>query len=133
MATKATVNTTPVRPTLPKLPVINVEALLAVHGRNVEALTQASRIVVEGAQAVGKRQAELAQANVQTLMAELEASLKAAPRLDAQVDRAKSAYQAAVVQAEELYELGAKAHKEAVAVLNARALAQFDDVSQLAA
>jgi len=128
MATKTTA-TAP----MPNFPVINVDALVAVQGKNVEALTQAGRVVVEGAHAVARRQVEIAQDNLKATVAEVEAMLKAGPKLELDVDKAKAAYQTAIAQAEELYGIAAKARKEAFDILNARALANLDEVGKLAA
>ncbi len=43
-----------------KMPTLNVEALVAVHRKNMEAITSANQVAIEGFQALARRQAELA-------------------------------------------------------------------------
>ena len=125
--------TKPVMPNLPNMPVVNVEALVAAHGKNMEAFAQAGKIVAEGAQAVSRRQAEIVQDHFKTMATEVETLMKGGPKFDLPVDKAKTAYQTAMTQAEELYGIGVKAQKEAFEVLNARALASIDEISKSAA
>lgn len=120
----------------PGLPVLDVQALAAAHGRNLKALAEAGRIVGAGVQAVARRQAEIAQGGLQAVIAEIETVLKAGPKVDVKaalpVGKAREAYVGAVAQAEELVELGGRAAREAYAVLKARSIAQIDELGRLA-
>src|SRR3546814_7135371 len=58
-----------------KLPNVDVDAVVAAQKKNIEALTSANQLAVEGMQAIAKRQAEILrqtveelQKNVQSLM-----------------------------------------------------------------
>src|SRR3954468_24323841 len=56
-----------------KMPAVpDMEALLAAHKRNMEALSSANRIALEGAQAVAKRHMEI----MQQTMAELSETMR---------------------------------------------------------
>jgi phasin family protein len=121
----------------PALPTVDVQALVAIHGRNVEALTEAGRIMGAGVEAIARRQAEIAQAGLKTVLAEVETVLKAGPKVDPKAivspAKAREAYAGAVAQTEELVEMGSKAAREAYEVLKARSIAQIDEIGKLAA
>jgi hypothetical protein len=121
----------------PTLPTVDVQALVAIHGRNVEALTEAGRIVGAGVEAMARRQAEIAEQGFKSVVTEVEALLKAGPKLELKpvlpFAKARETYAGAVSQAEELVEMGGKAAREAYEVLKARSIAQIDEIGKLAA
>ena len=116
-------------------PVPDVETLLSAHRRNLDTLSAANRIALEGAQAVAKRHFEIAQ---QT-MAELTETLRslAAPTETPQVkaakqaDLLKKAYERAVTNTRELSELIQRSNGEAVDLLNKRFAEALDEVKTL--
>lgn len=119
------------------LPTVNVEAWLATQGKNVEALAAAGKILVDAAQLVARRQAEMAQGHVQTFQAEVKGlfdgrtPLPANPQLP--LEKAQAAFATAKAQAEELQGIVVGAQKEAFEIVRARLLANFEDVRALAA
>jgi phasin family protein len=119
---------------LPPMP--DSEALLAAHRRNVEALSAANRIALEGAQAVAKRHMEI----MQQTMAELSEQLRALASTETpsakaarQADLLKQSYEHAVANAKELTDLIQRANAEAVGAINRRFVEAIDEVKQLAA
>ncbi|CAK0749362.1 hypothetical protein CCP1ISM_320001 [Azospirillaceae bacterium] len=48
-----------------KVPGVDVDAMVAAQKKNIEALTEANQVVIAGAQAVMKRQAEIFQASME--------------------------------------------------------------------
>ncbi len=106
---------------MPAMP--DMEAVLSAHRRNLEALSEANRVALEGAQAVARRHMEIMQAT----MSELSSTIKSLAVTDTPVDRAakqtellKQAYENAVSNTRELGDLIQRANAEAMQRLNAR-------------
>jgi phasin family protein len=117
---------------LPAMP--DTEALLAAHRRNMEVLSAANRIALEGAQAVAKRHMEI----MQQTMAELSETMRAlssteGPQAKAakQAELLKRAYERAVANTKEMSDLIQHANGEALAMLNQRFVEAMDEVKQL--
>jgi phasin family protein len=115
-------------------PVPDSEALLAAHRRNVEALSAANRIALEGAQAVAKRHMEIMQQTMTELTEQIRAlSVAEAPAAKAarQAELLKLSYERAVANTKELTDLIQRANAEAVGTLNHRFTEAMDEVKQL--
>ena len=119
-----------------KIPAVpDVETLLSAHRRNLDTLSAANRIALEGAQAVAKRHFEIAQ---QT-MSELSETLRslAAPTEPPQVKAAKQAellkkaYERTVSNTRELSDLIQRSNGEALDLLNKRFTEALDEVKTL--
>lgn len=112
----------------------DTEALLGAHRRNMEALSAANRIAMEGAQAVAKRHMEI----MQQTMAELTDSMRAlatteAPQAKAakQAEMVKLAYEHAVANTRELSDLIQRSNREALEQLNKRFIDAMEEVKHL--
>lgn len=117
------------------LPGFDVEALMATQRKNIEALTQANQLAVEGVQAVARRQAEIARQAIDEASALLrEFTQPAAPedRLAKHAELTKQAFEKGVANARELSELVAKANTEAFNVLNRRVTEGLDEIREYA-
>ena len=119
---------------LPPLP--DSEALLGAHRRNLEAMSAANRIALEGAQAVAKRHMEI----MQQTMAEVSDQIRALSSTETpsakaarQADLLKQAYERAVANGKELSDLIQRANAEAIGTLNHRFTEAMDEVKQLVA
>lgn len=119
---------------LPAMP--DVEALAAAQRRNLEALSNANRVALEGAQAVARRHMEILQQST----AELTEAFKAlgeqeSPQAKAarQAELLKAGYEKAVTNMKELADLISKSNAEAVGLLNQRFTEALDEVKALAA
>ena len=117
-------------------PVPDSEALLGAHRRNLEALSSANRIALEGAQAVAKRHMEI----MQQTMAEMSEQIRALSATETpsakaarQAELLKQAYERAVANAKELGDLIQRANAEAINTLNHRFAEAMDEVKQLVA
>ena len=106
---------------VPAMP--DMEAILATHKRNLEALSDANRVALEGAQAVAKRHLEI----MQSTMTELAESVKSLSVTEAPASRAarqaellKQAYENAVSNTRELGDPIQKSNTEAIQKLNHR-------------
>jgi phasin family protein len=120
-----------------KLPLVpGIDALLAVNRRNIEALSAANRVALEGAQAVARRNIEI----MQHTMAEATENLRRLTSNDTpqarfaqQTDMLKSAYQSAVANMHEISGLIRKSNGEVLDVLHLRCIAAIDEMKALAA
>ena len=117
---------------LPGMP--DTEALMRAHQRNLEALSAANRIALEGAQAVARRHMEI----MQQTMAELTSTLTALAGGDGPQDKAakqaellKAAYERAVANTREMGDLIQKANGEAIGALNSRVAEALDELRDL--
>lgn len=119
---------------MPALP--NMDALAAAQRRNIEALSTANRVALEGAQAVARRHMEILQNSV----AEMTEMMKAFSTADAPQDKAskqaeiaKLTYEKAVGNLQEIADLIQKSNAEALSVLNKRFAEAMDEVKGLVA
>jgi len=118
-----------------RLPTVDVEAVVASQRKNIEALTQANQLAVEGVQAVARRQVEIARQAVEeytSLLRELSAPVAPEDRLAKQVDVVKGAVEKGLANARELAELATKANTEAFNVINKRFTEGLDEVRDFA-
>jgi phasin family protein len=119
-----------------KLPAVpDVEALVSASRRNIETLTAANRVALEGAQAVARRHIEI----VQQSMGELTEAVRAMSSLEApqakaakQAELLKQAYEHAVANIKELGDLIQNSNAEAMKLLNQRFVEAMDEVKALA-
>ena len=113
-----------------------METFLAAQRRNMEVLSAANRVALEGAQAVAKRHMEI----MQQTMAEMTESMRdmaspESPQVKAakQAEMLKLAYERAVAHIRELADLIQRANGEAIEMLNKRFTEALDEVKKLAA
>ena len=113
-----------------KLPMVESETLAAAQRKNVEALTEANRLVIEGWQALAHRQTEIARQTISDFTAavqDLAGDSSVEGRLAKQTDLVKEGFEQAVSNARELAELGVKSQSEAVDLLNQRFTESLDE------
>ncbi len=119
-----------------KMPAIpDIDAFIAANKRNMETLSAANRIALEGAQAVARRHMEIMQASMAQMTDGMRALAGAeAPKAKAakQAELLKSAYEHAVANMKELSDLIQKSNAEAVGLLHARFVEAMDEVKKLA-
>jgi len=118
---------------LPALP--DMETFLTASRKNLETLTAANRVALEGAQAVARRHMEI----VQSSMAELTEAMQALAGVDApqakaakQAELLKQGYQHAVAHMKELSDLIQQSNAEALSLINQRFAEAMDEVKALA-
>ena len=113
-----------------RLPGLDVEAIVATQRKNLEALTQASQLAIEGVRALAQRQAEIAQQAFADASALFHAwTQPGAPedRLAKNADVAKQAFEKGLADVRELSELTAKASTDVVSVITSRVSEAFDE------
>ena len=113
----------------------DMEAFVAASRRNIETLTAANKVALEGAQVVARRHIEIVQQN----MAELTEAVRAlsaaeAPQAKAakQAELLKVAYERSVANIKELSDLIQQSNAEALKLLNQRFAEAMDEVKMLA-
>lgn len=113
----------------------DMSAFAEAQKRNMEALAQANRVALEGAQAIAKRNMEILQQSVaeMTEAAQRLASAEASPQAKAaqQAEVMKAAYERAVANMKEIADLIQKSNGEAVGVLNKRFAEAMEEVKGL--
>ena len=118
---------------LPAMP--DMEAFVTASRRNMETLTAANKVALEGAQAVARRHMEIVQQN----MAELTEAMRAMSSVEApqakaakQAELLKQTYERAVGNMKEIGDLITQSNAEAVKLLNTRFAEAMDEVKTLA-
>jgi phasin family protein len=114
---------------LPNMP--GMEAVMGAYKKNMEVMSAANRIALEGAQAVARRHMEI----MQQTMAELTENMRSlatteAPQAKAarQAELLKRAYERAVANTKEMSDLIQRSNGEALGLLNSRFTEAMDEV-----
>ncbi len=118
-----------------KMPgMVDMAAVMAAQKRNMDALSAANRIALEGAQAVAQRHMEI----MQQTMAELTETMSALAATDApqakaakQAELLKKTYERAVSNTQEMSDLIQRSNGEAVGLLNQRFTEAMDEVKNM--
>jgi len=117
------------------LPGVDMDALMASQKKNMEALTQANRVALEGMQAVAKRQAEILQETMNEASKAVDVLSKAGSPTEVaakQAELAKDAFERALSNMRELAEMVAKSNEEATSTINTRISATLDEIKDMA-
>jgi phasin family protein len=110
-------------------------SIAELQRKNVEALTQANQLAVEGMRALAQRQTEIVQesfGDASALWRDLLEPSTPEDRMAKQAELAKHAFEKGVSNARELSELGRKATADVFAVITRRVSESFDEMQQIA-
>lgn len=113
---------------------LDFNQLFSTQRRNIEALSAANQVVVEGVQAISRRQAEVMRNNVEdTLKASKDLMTSGTPEtnLSKQADFAKSFFETSLQNLREITEMATKSGFEAFDVLNRRAAETLEEMSKV--
>src|SRR6516164_5498169 len=113
----------------------DLETLMAAQRRNIEALSQANQLAVEGIQAVARRQIEIARQaleDVSALIRDLAQPASTEDRLAKNTEYAKQVLEKSLDHSREISQLATKAGTEAADVLRKRACEGLDELNQFA-
>ena len=116
-----------------KLPGFDLNIVVDIQRRNVEAVTAANQTVVQGLHTVVQRQGEIARQSVkqfQDLLSVKPASVT--ETLVKQIDAVKTSYEKTVADARELGDIVVKIGSEAADILSRRVVASLDEVKAAA-
>lgn len=114
----------------------NMDAFMAASRRNMEVITAANRIALEGAQAVAKRHMEIMQQGMAEMTEAMRSmALPEDPQAKAakQAELLKQAYEHTVANIKELGDLIQRSNAEAIGLLNTRFAEALEEVKALAA
>jgi len=118
-----------------RVPGLDLEAVLEVQRRNVEALTAANKTVAEGVRAIAKQQSEVLNQTLDAARKAFDKIGKAGTPQEAAVQQAEIArevFAKAVTNAQELTELVAKSNSETAGVITGRIAEGLDEIKALA-
>jgi phasin family protein len=114
-----------------KMSGVDMEKVVSSQRRNLEALTAANQLAIEGMQAVAKRQAEI----FRQVMEESSSAMKSLMAAGSPEDKAarqteltKEAFKSAIANMRELAEMVAKSQGEAFEVINKRVTDSLDEL-----
>jgi len=114
-----------------RFPPMNVEAVWAAQRRNIEALSQANQLAVEGVQALARRQFEMTRQGLEEFSALLrDMAQPASPeeRISKNTEYAKQMIEKGVNHTREIAMLAGKTGAEAAEVLHKRATESLDEI-----
>lgn len=117
-----------------KLPHVDVEALVAAQRRNIETLSTANKLALEGMQAVAKRNMEIMQQSLADMAEAMTAIATAeAPQAKAakQAELLKATYEKAMQNIRELQDMIQKMSGDTLGVLNRRVGEALDEVKAM--
>ena len=116
-----------------KMPHVDVDALIAAQKRNFEAMTEAGKLAVAGAQKVASLQAEILRESIEegAEAAREVAAAKLEDKAAAQASYAKEAFEKGLANVRSLNELWAKASYDAFGVIAKRISESFDEFTSL--
>ncbi len=108
--------------------------LMAAHRRNMDVLSQANRLALEGAQAVARRHMEIMQQSMTELtehVRELASSDNPKAKAARQAELVKQSYEHAVAHIRELSDLIQRSNSDALHLLDSRFREAMDEIKQL--
>ena len=119
-----------------QVPGIDLEAAAATQRKNIEALTQANQLAVEGVQAVVRRQVEITRQAMEDFSAMfrdlVQPNGSPEDKIAKQAEYSKQAIEKSLSGAKEFADLVTKANTEVFNVLNKRATESFDEIRDFA-
>jgi phasin family protein len=113
----------------------DIDAVMAAQRRNIEALSQANQLAVEGVQAVARRQIEIAREaidDVSALLRDFAQPASAEERIAKNTEYCKQLLEKTVSHGREITLLATKAGTEAADVLRKRASEGLDELREFA-
>jgi phasin family protein len=117
-----------------KLPQVDVEALVAAQRKNIETLSTANKLALEGMQAVAKRNMEIMQQALADLTEAMKAIAAAEPphaKAAKQAELLKATYEKAMQNIRELQDMIQKMSADTLGVLNRRISEALDEVKAM--
>lgn len=119
-----------------KMPGLDFDQFATSYRKNLEAMTSASQVAVEGAQLVVKRQAELLQETMEEyaqLLRQYSAPASAEEAASKHVDAAKRTFEATLNHMREISDMIAKTNQDSAEIINKRISELLEEVRSLTA
>jgi phasin family protein len=117
-----------------KFPGVDLEKVVAVQRKNVEALTSANQTALEGIQAIAKRQSEILRSMIEESNSVLKAMMEQGSpeeKMTKQADLLKTSFEKTLGHMRELSEMVAKSNREAFDVINSRVTESLEEMKSL--
>jgi phasin family protein len=119
-----------------RAPMVDVETLVAMQRKNLEALTEVNQVAIEGVQAVIRHQMEMTRRTMEEF-SQMFSSLfqpngSMEERLAKQAEFSKAALESGISNARELGDLLAKANTETLNVLTRRISETLEELREMA-
>ena len=118
-----------------KLPMVDMDAIMASQRKNIEALTNANKLAFEGIQAVARRQADVMRQMMEEMSGMISDMMSAGTpeeKVARQADLAKQTFEKILSNMKELAEMLSKSNSEAATVINARISESLDELKAMA-
>ena len=119
-----------------RAPTVDLETVVAMQRKNMEALTQANQLAIEGAQAVLRHQLELTRRSMEEFSAMFTSFFQPngsmEERLAKQAEFSKTALEKGMTNAREVTDLMTKANSEAFNVLTRRVTETLEELQSYA-
>lgn len=116
------------------VPQVDMNAVVDTQRKNIEAVTAANQVAIDGMQAVTRRQAEI----FQEIMGEASSAVNEISKVEAgpdaaakQVEVMKTAFEHTLTNMQELAELVAKSNAEAAQTINKRIGESLDEIKTM--
>lgn len=116
------------------VPGVDWKEVMASQQKNIAALTEANQRLMEGAQAVAQQQSQImSKAMAELTAASQELMKQGDPQAGAEkrFDLAKTSFESAVGNMQELAELAGQSNGEAMKIINQRAAEAFEEIKEL--
>jgi phasin family protein len=114
-----------------KMPGVDLESIMATQRKNIEALSKANQLALEGMQTMARRQSEILRGGFErasTMMRDIMQTQSTEDRVMRQTEAAKHTVELALSNARELAEIMTRAGNEAFDVLHHRVEETLDEV-----
>jgi phasin family protein len=119
-----------------RAPTADLETIVAMQRKNIEALTQANQLAIEGAQAVMRYQLEMARRTMEEFSAMFSTLLQpngsVEDRVAKHADFSKTAMESGLNNAREISDLVTKANTDAFNVLSRRVTESLEEIRDYA-
>jgi phasin family protein len=114
-----------------RMPDVDVDAIIAHHRRNLEALERSARVTAEGASSVMNRQRQMLQdtlAEISDMARQMRATGTPQEAMSKQAEFARKSFEAALKNASDVGEMVRKSSTDAMEILRARIREAMDEV-----
>ena len=119
-----------------KIPGVDMDAVMNAQRKNIEAVTAANRLAVEGMQAVIQRQTEVLRTTTEELtkmMSDMMSAGTPEDRVSKQADLVKAAFEKTLSNMKEMAEMIAKSNTEAAEVISKRISENLEEIKGISA
>ena len=113
-----------------KMPTFNVEAFVEMQRKNVEAMTAANQLAMDGMRALFERQVQIAQQSIEEAQAAVRTAAESKGQVDmqTQIESAREAIEKASANMRELGDMAAKSQTEIMDVLQKRMMDGIEEM-----